>query len=72
LKRTTSEEQLDTPKSSLVVSTDFDEEKYETFVANVRLKLSDVRLCRLEDGLYVSLMSVVSLKEPGKVLTLEF
>jgi hypothetical protein len=42
LKRTTSEEQLDTPKSSLVVSTDFDEEKYETFVANVRLKLSDV------------------------------
>ena len=72
MKRTTSEEQLDTPKSSLVVSTDFDEEKYETFVANVRLKLSDVRLCRLEDGLYVSLMSVVSLKEPGKVLTLEF
>jgi hypothetical protein len=63
LKRTTSEEQLDTPKSSLVVSTDFDEEKYETFVANVRLKLSDVRLCRLEDGLYVSLISVVSLKE---------
>ena len=63
MKRTTSEELLDTPKSLLVVSTDFDEEKYETFVANVRLKLSDVRLCRLEDGLYVSLMSVVSLKD---------
>ena len=62
MKRTTSEELLDTHKSLLVVSTDFDEEKYE-FVANVRLKRSDIRLCRLEDGLYGSLMSVVSLKD---------
>ena len=64
MKRTTSEEQ---PKSehtpSLVVSTDFNEEKYKTFVANVRLKLSDVSLCRLKDWLYVSSMSAVSLKE---------
>ena len=63
LRATTSLEMFNAYENALVGLNNVVEEKYEKFVANVRLKLGDVSLCRIEDGLYVSLMNAVSLKE---------